>query len=86
MNDAPRMLTAPDGTVLAPVRVLLCDGLLRVEDRDGTLLASDTDASVVSSGTRITTIEGASGRWSSRTLCSCGARQRQMLAEWYGNG
>lgn len=81
MNDAPRTAIAPDGTTYEPVRVIVVDGKLTVEDRDGTVLAS-ADVVALTAGSRITTIDTTDGRWTSRTICTCGSRKRALLREW----
>jgi len=83
LNDAPRTAIAPDGTTHEPVRVLVTDDKLTVEDRDGVVLAT-AEVLSVSAGSRITTIETTDGRWVSRSICSCGSHRRSLLRQWYG--
>jgi hypothetical protein len=83
VNAAPLSVRTPTGETLAPIRVLVVDDVLTIEDKAGNVLATDT-VTGVTEGSRITTVDGASGRWVARRLCACSSSQKAALRDWYG--
>lgn len=81
LNKAPLTVTAPDGTVYNPARLLVVDDRLTVEDRDGNVLASDTVVHL-GGGTRIITVDAVGGHWHARSPCGCNASGRAALRAW----
>lgn len=84
MDIAPAALTAPDGTVFEPVRVLVEGQGFHAYDKHGFIVAGDTVISF-NYARRNSSIEGTAGRWNVNDLntgCGCNARRRELRREW----